>query len=134
MNFNLVVLMGNLTHDPELRVSGSGNPVCNMRLAINGRRAKKGEQAEVLYMDIVAFGKTAEACKEHLAKGSRAIVQGRLRERRWEKDDQPRSKIEAIADRVQFLGGKKETPEAPGEAGPADPADSGEAGDEELPY
>ena len=132
---NLVVLTGNLCENPELRYSGTGKGVCNMRLAVNGRRAKEGEQDEVVFIDATAFGKTAEACKEHLSKGSRINVQGRLRQRKWEKDGQPHSKIEVLVDRIDFLSGKKGAgADAPGEAGTEAQAESGETGDEELPY
>ena len=104
---NLVVLMGHLCQAPSLRYSGNGNPICSLRLAVNGRRAKEGEQEEVLFMDVIAFGKIAEACKEHLAKGSPVLAQGRLQQRSWDKDGEQRSKVIVVADKIRFLGSKQ---------------------------
>ena len=113
-------------------------PVANFSLATSESRKDKesGEKTEKTeWHRCAAFGKTAEACKEHLSKGSRINVQGRLRQRKWEKDGQPHSKIEVLVDRIDFLSGKKGAgADAPGEAGTEAQAESGETGDEELPY
>ena len=108
MNMNLVVLAGNLTRDPELRVVSSGQPVANIGLAVNRRwKDKSGEQKEeTLFITVVAWGRTAELCAEHLRKGASVAVEGRLQSRSWEdKDGGKRSTIEVVADRVHF--GKK---------------------------
>ncbi len=103
--FNKVILIGNLTRDPELRYTPSGTPVVNFSLAVN-RRYRQGDESkeEVCYVDIVAFGRQAEHCGQYLSKGDGAIIDGRLQQRRWETDDgQKRSKHEVVAQTVTFL-------------------------------
>jgi single-strand DNA-binding protein len=121
-NFNKVILLGNLTRDPELRYTPNNAPVCSFDLAINRNyTTQAGERREeVCYVTIVAWGKQAETCNEYLSKGRPALVEGRLSLRSWETPDgQKRSKHEVVADRVQFLGGRKgaeaETAPSPGE-------------------
>ncbi len=109
-NFNKVILLGNLTRDPELRYTASNAPVCSFDLAVNrSYTTQAGERRdEVCYITIVAWGKQAETCAEYLGKGRSALVEGRLSLRSWETPDgQKRSKHEVVADRVQFLGGRK---------------------------
>lgn len=104
-SFNKVILMGNLTKDPEIRYTPSGTPVATFGLAVN-RRYKQGEELkdEVCYIDIVVFGKQAEHCGQYLNKGAGVIVDGRLQQRRWETDDgQKRSKHEIVAQTINFL-------------------------------
>lgn len=121
-NFNRVILLGNLTRDPELRYTPNNAPVCSFDLAINRNyTTQAGERREeVCYVTIVAWGKQAETCAEYLSKGRPALVEGRLSQRSWETPDgQKRSKHEVVADRVQFLGSRKgaeaETAPSPGE-------------------
>lgn len=121
-NFNKVILLGNLTRDPELRYTPNNAPVCSFDLAINRNyTTQAGERREeVCYITIVAWGKQAETCNEYLSKGRPALVEGRLSLRSWETPDgQKRSKHEVVADRVQFLGSRKgaeaETAPSPGE-------------------
>ncbi len=109
-NFNKVILLGNLTRDPELRYTPSGQPVCNFDLAVNRSfTTQTGERRdEVCYITIVTWGKQAETCAEYLAKGRTALVEGRLSQRSWETPEgQKRSKHEVVADRVQFIGARK---------------------------
>lgn len=129
VTFNRVVLAGNLVRDPEIRYLPSGLPVASFPIAVNSRTKQGGEvKEEVSYFDIVAFGKTGELCAEYLSKGRAALVEGRLRQRTWDKDGVKRSKIEVVADNVQFLGGKG----APGEGrGGAPPP---EAGEDDVPF
>jgi len=104
-SFNKVILMGNLTKDPEVRFTPGGTPVATLALAVN-RRYKQGEalKDEVCYVDVVVFGKQAENCGQYLGKGHGVIVDGRLQQRRWETDDgQKRSKHEIVAQTVNFL-------------------------------
>ncbi len=124
-NFNRVILMGNLTRDPELRYTPAGSPVCNFDLAVNrSYTTQAGERRdEVCYITIVAWGKQAETCAEFLSKGRTTLVEGRLSQRSWETPEgQKRSKHEVVADRVQFVGGRKgpeeETPPASAEEEP----------------
>jgi len=105
ISFNKVILIGNLTKDPEVRFTPSGTPVANFRIAVNHRYKQGGEMRDdVCYIDIVVFGKQAESCGQYLNKGDGVIVDGRLQERRWETDDgQKRSKYEIVAQQVRFL-------------------------------
>src|SRR3990172_3778665 len=118
-SYNRVILMGNLTRDPELRYTPSGAPVCSFDLAVNrSHTPQSGERRdEVCYVTIVAWSKQAETCAEYLKKGRGALVEGRLTQRSWETPDgQKRSKHEVGADRVQFLGGRREPAEEPAPA------------------
>lgn len=103
--FNKVILMGNLTRNPELRYTPNGTPVASFGLAVS-RRFKQGEdlKEEVCFVDIVVFGKQAEHCGQYLSKGNGAIIEGRLQQRRWETEDgQKRSKHEVVAQSVTFM-------------------------------
>lgn len=105
-NFNKVMLMGNLTRDPELRYTPSGAAVASFGLAVN-RRYKQGEEwkDEVCFVDITVWGKQGENCAEYLHKGSSAFIEGHLRFHTWEADGgQKRSKLDVVANTVQFLG------------------------------
>jgi single-strand DNA-binding protein len=104
-NYNKVILMGNLTRDPELRYTPNGTAVSTLSLAVNRRPKPDTQEKEVDFFDIVVFGKQAENCSEYLRKGSPILVDGRLQQRRWETDEgQKRSKVEVVAFSVQFLG------------------------------
>lgn len=109
-SFNKVILIGNLTRDPELRYTVNGTAVTNFCVAVNHRYKQNEEmKEEVNFFDIVAFDKQAESCAEHLSRGRSVLVEGRLQQRRWETDDgQKRSKVEIVANIVQFLGGERE--------------------------
>ncbi|MEO6308899.1 MAG: single-stranded DNA-binding protein [Nitrospiraceae bacterium] len=103
--FNKVVLLGNLTRNPELRYTPNGIPVASLGLAVS-RRYKQGDELkeEVCFVDIVVFGKQAEHCGQYLSKGNGIIVDGRLQQRRWETEDgQKRSKHEVVAQTVTFM-------------------------------
>ena len=104
-SLNQVFLMGNLTRDPELRQTPTGQSVCGFSLALN--RSYKGsddEWKEVTdYIDIVAWGPLGERVAQYLTKGRRCLVQGRLQSRSWEQDGQKRSKVEVLANDVTFL-------------------------------
>lgn len=105
MSFNLVVLEGRLTRDPELKNVGS-TQVCKFALAVS-RKFKDTE--ETIFMDIAVWGAQAPACGQYLKKGSNALVQGTLKEERWNaQDGTPKTKIVVNADKVVFLGGKKD--------------------------
>lgn len=110
--YNKVILIGNLTKDPELRYTPQGTPVASFRLAVN-RRYKQADEVkqETTFIDNVVFGKQAESCSKYLNKGSSVLVEGRLQERKWESNGQQRSKFEVIAQSVRFLskrGGSQE--------------------------
>jgi single-strand DNA-binding protein len=108
--FNKVILIGNLTKNPELRYTPSGTPVASFGLAVN-RKFRQAEELkeEVCFIDIVVFGKQAEHCGQYLSKGSGVIVDGRLQQRRWESEDgQKRSKHEVVAQTVTFMPKRQE--------------------------
>lgn len=105
---NQVILMGNLTRDPELRNTPSGQSVCSFSLALNrAYKDQSGEWKEATdYIDIVAWGPLGERVAQYLSKGRRCLVQGRLQSRSWEQDGQKRSKVEVLANDVTFLDGR----------------------------
>ncbi|MBQ27352.1 MAG: single-stranded DNA-binding protein [Nitrospiraceae bacterium] len=111
-SFNKVILMGNLTKDPELRYTPSGTSVVEFSLAVNRKFGQGEEQKdEVCFIDIVVFGKQAENCGQYLTKGNGVIVDGRLSQRRWETaEGQKRSKHEVVALNVTFMPKRQETP------------------------
>ncbi len=122
VGFNKVILIGNLTRNPELRYTPSGTPVVNFPLAVNRRYKQADDQKEeVCYVDIVVFGRQAEHCGQYLSKGDGAIVDGRLQQRRWETEDgQKRSKHEVVAQTVTFL--PKKSSSSPSTGGASDDA------------
>lgn len=103
--FNKVILIGNLTRNPEIRYTPSGTPVTSFGLAVNRRFKQAADlKEEVCYIDIVVFGKQAENCGQYLSKGNGVVVDGRLQQRRWETEDgQKRSKHEVVAQTITFL-------------------------------
>jgi single-strand DNA-binding protein len=109
-NINRVVLVGNLTRDPELRHTGGGTPVCSLRIAVNSRRKDPatGEWADKPnYFDVSVFGNQAESCNQYLSKGRPVAIDGRLEWREWEaQDGTKRQAVDIVADNVQFLGGR----------------------------
>jgi len=105
MSVNVVVLVGNLTRDPELKVVGQGTSICNLRIAVNDRKKNQqtGEWEDVPnYFTVAVFGKTAENCAQWLYRGARITVEGRLRWRSWEKDGQKREAITVDANSIVF--------------------------------
>src|SRR5690606_7171469 len=106
-SYNRVVLVGNLTRDPELRYIGSGTAVSDIGLAVNDR-VKRGDQwtDETTFVDITLWGRTAEVANEYLNKGSSVLIEGRLKLDSWEKDGQKRTKLKVVAEKMQMLGGR----------------------------
>lgn len=106
-SFNQVILMGNLTRDPELRQTPNGQNVCSFSLALN--RSFKGAdgnwQEATDFIDVVAWGPLGERVAQYLSKGRPCLVNGRLQSRNWEQEGQKRSKVEVVAQDVTFLGG-----------------------------
>jgi len=106
-NFNKVILMGNLTRDPEVRYTPSGTAVTELDMAINRRFKKSDGQSgeETCYVNkITVWGRSAENCGQYLKRGSSVLVEGRLKYDQWEKDGQKHSRLGVIAQSVQFLG------------------------------
>src|SRR5262245_1733527 len=111
-NINRVVLVGNLTRDPELRHTPSGTPVCSLRLAVNTRRKDESGQwtDKPNYFDITVWGQQGENCAQYLSKGRPVAIDGRLEWREWEaQDGSKRQAVEVVAESVQFLGGRQDS-------------------------
>lgn len=126
---NQVILLGNLTRDPELRQTPSGQSVVSFSLALNrAYKDQSGEWQEATdYIDVVAWGPLAERVSQYMSKGRRCLVQGRLQSRSWEQDGQKRSKVEVLAQDVTFLDGRGEGGEggsAPRAASPSSSSSS----------
>jgi single-strand DNA-binding protein len=132
-SLNKVLLLGNLTRDPELRYAPNGTAVARFGLAINSRY-RQGEEwkDDVCFVDVVVFGRQAETAGEYLSKGRMALIEGRLQWRSWEgQDGQKRSKHEVIAERVQFMSRARD--EGMGRPGPESPESSTDEADMSLP-
>ncbi len=118
-SFNRVILIGNLTRDPEIRYLQSGSAVADVGLAVNDKRKNANGEwiEEVTFVDVVLWGRTAEVAGEYLSKGSPVFIEGRLKLDRWEgKDGQKQSKMRVVCERMQMIGAKGEG------RGPASPA------------
>jgi len=132
-SFNKVILLGNLTRDPEVRYTPNGIAVASFAIAVN-RKYKQGDETkeEVSYIDIVVFGKQAESCGQYISKGDSVLIDGRLQQRRWETEDgQKRNKIEVVAQAVNFMpkrasGGGSAHGHGHAEPSPEIPVDEGE--------
>ncbi|QDU57766.1 single-stranded DNA-binding protein [Aeoliella mucimassa] len=105
-SFNRVILVGNLTRDPELRYIPSGTAVAEIGMAVN-ERVKRNDQwvDEVNFFDVTLWGRTAEVVNQYLSKGSSVLIEGRLKYDTWEKDGQKRSKVKIIGEKMQMLSG-----------------------------
>jgi len=116
-NLNKVLLIGNLTNDPEVKYTKSGNPVASFGLAVNRKYKRDDEEIEeVCYLNIVAWNRLAEVCAEYLTKGKSVFVEGRLNQNKWEEQDGgKRSRLEVVAKTVQFLSPKDEATPLPEE-------------------
>lgn len=110
LSINNVVIGGNLTRDPQVKFLSNEKAVASFGLALNeSYKDKDGNKVEkVSFIDVEAFGRTAELIGQYLVKGSQAIVIGKLRQDTWEKDGNKQSKIKVIAENVQFIGGRKD--------------------------
>ena len=106
ISLNRILLIGNLTKDPELRYTPSGTPVANLRLAVNSsfKDQSGARKEETCFVTVVVWSKQAEICNQYLKKGRLIFVEGRLIYRSWEAEGKTRSTMEVRADRVQFLG------------------------------
>jgi len=138
-SLNKVILLGNLTRDPELRYTPNGTPVSSFGLAVN-RRYRQGDEwkDEVCFIDVVTYGRQAETVGEYLSKGSLALVEGRLQWRSWESEEgQRRSKHEVVANTVQFMPRTRD--EGTGRASPEGLGGGGEMDlsipeDDDIPF
>ncbi len=140
--FNRVVLIGNLTRDPELRQIPSGTSVAELGLATNERyRNREGELAEsTCFVDVVAWGRQAETCSQYLVKGAPVLVEGRLQFDQWQTaEGQKRNKLRVRADRIRFMGRASSPQGGRNEGRPAASAPDGGApvaidSDDNLPF
>src|SRR5580704_7287086 len=142
-SFNRVVLVGNLTRDPELRYIPSGTAVTEIGLAVNVRRkGANGEWIEeTTFVDVTLWARTAEIASEYLNKGSNVLIEGRLKLDTWEKDGKKNSKLRVIGERMQMLGargagGGGRAPATKGEPGHPPAHDEAEAPpvDDDIPF
>jgi single-strand DNA-binding protein len=152
-NINVAVITGNLTRDPELRHTGGGTAVCELRVAVNSSR-KNGQTGEwedkANYFDVVVWGAQGENCANYLSKGRPVAVEGRLDWSEWEAKDGSgkRQKVQIVAKSVQFLGSRDGSGGSGGQNGgfspstdvPADSSDfagaaaGGGGGDDDIPF
>ena len=109
-SFNKVMLMCNLTRDPELRFTANGSAVASFGLAVN-RKFKHGDEwkDDVCFVDITVWGKQGENCDEYLSKGRPAFIEGYLKFSTWESEGQKKNKLEVVANTVQFLGSRNDS-------------------------
>lgn len=109
MSLNSVNIMGNLTRDPELKNISAGKSVCTLSIANNRIYSKNNEKVtEVSYFDVDVWGAVGENCAKYLKKGSGIIVEGRLKQDRWEKDGKAQSRVRITANSVHFMPKKSD--------------------------
>jgi len=107
-NYNRVVLIGNLTREPELKYTQGGTALCKFGLAISRKFGKGDEKKEeVCFVDITAFGKVGEVVANYCEKGKPVLVEGRLNYSTWEKDGKKNHRLDVVAENVQLLGSGK---------------------------
>jgi single-strand DNA-binding protein len=145
-NFNKVLIMGNLTRDPDVRTTTSGMKIAKLGLAVNRRFRTRDDEAreETTFVDIDAFGKQAEIIERYCQKGSPLFVEGRLRLDQWESNTgEKRSKLSVVLENFQFLGSSQSqdhgsasesgsSKKAPSESGTSPAGDSIE--DDNVPF
>jgi len=107
-SFNRVILLGNVTRDPELRYISSGTAVTDIGLAVNDRRkTPTGEWVEeTTFVDVTLWGRTAEIAGEYVTKGAPLMIEGRLKLDTWEKDGKKNSKLRVVGEKMQLLGSR----------------------------
>ena len=140
-SINHVVLVGNLTRNAELKYTNSGMAISTFSLAVNQRRKKDDQWVdEAHFFDVEYFGKAAEAVNQYLVKGKQVGVEGSLRQDRWEKDGQARSKVKITASNLMLLGGRPQG-QAPGAgsapSGGQEPVEGGPPADtfeDDIPF
>jgi single-strand DNA-binding protein len=119
-SFNRVILVGNLTRDPELRYLQSGMAVTDIGLAVNDKRKNANGEwiEETTFVDVTLWGRTAEVASEYLSKGAPALIEGRLKLDSWEtQDGQKRSKLKVVGEKMQMLGARGQGGQGGGEGG-----------------
>ena len=144
-NYNKVILMGNLTRDPEVRYASSGNAIAKLGIAVNRYwRNKDGQQQEeTTFVDVDAFGRQAETISQYLKKGRPIMIEGRLKLDQWEdkQTGQKRSKLGVVLDRFEFIDSRSDggvggadisQPDAP--ATSSQSSGGGSSGDDDVPF
>ena len=137
-SFNKVILMGNLTRDPDMRTVGSGMKVARLRLAVNERRRNRDGQLQdfPIFVDVDVWDKSAELCGQDLVKGSGILVEGRLQQDTWEKNGVTHSALKVRATAVKFLSSRGDRPAAaaPASVPASEPTASGSEEDSTIPF
>ena len=136
MSINRVNISGNLTRDPELRMTSGGTQVLSFGVAVNDRRRnpQSGEWEDYPnFVDCTMFGARAEAVSRYLSKGSKVAIEGKLRYSSWERDGQRRSKLEVIVDEIEFMSRREDGAGAPPHAAVEAPPIAG-LYDEDIPF
>ncbi len=136
-SFNKVILVGNLTRDVELRQTPSGTPVADVGLAVNERRKGKNDETieETVFVDVTLWARNAEVANQYLAKGSPVLIEGRLKLDTWESQEgERRSKIKVVAERMQMLAKKGDTPSGDGASKPNETSSGDNGSDDEVPF
>ena len=148
-NYNRVILVGNLTRDPQLRYTQSGTAVSDIGLAVNDRyKNSSGEWVEEpTFVDVTLWARTAEVASEYLSKGSPVLIEGRLKYETWQTNDgQKRSKLRVVCERMQMLGGRgggqaprrdsqySQAAPAPEEYDAPPPGPAADAGGDDIPF
>jgi single-strand DNA-binding protein len=148
-NFNKVLLMGNLTRDPEVRYTPKGTAIANIGLAVNRQwTAENGEKKEeVTFVDVEVWGRQAETIGQYMAKGRPLFIEGRLKLDQWDDKEtgQKRTKLKVVCENFQFIGaprqgaeykeqgGEDSQPRRPAPSRPARPAAPPQPAEEEAP-
>lgn len=132
MSINKAIISGNLTRDPELRATAAGTPVLQFGVAVNDR-AKNQQTGQwedrPSFLDCVMFGNRAQSVAHYLSKGSKVVIEGKLRWSQWQaQDGSKRSKVEIVVDEIEFMSSRDQAapvasvaPVAPVQAAPAQP-------------
>src|SRR3954452_10461696 len=117
-SFNKVILVGNLTRDPEVRYTPKGSAVCDLAMAVNRQYSLEGgeKREEVTYVDVVLWARLAEIAGEYLAKGRPVLIEGRLQLDTWDdrESGQKRSKLRVVGENMTMLGSKGDGPSGGG--------------------
>jgi single-strand DNA-binding protein len=127
VNLNKILLIGNLTRDPELRYTPQGTAVTTIRIAANRSFKDKGGQMQkdTCFVNVVVWGQMAEVCNQYLQKGRQVFVEGRLQSRSWQNNEgKTRSVLEVVATRVQFMSSGVRQETAEGVSSGSDPAET----------
>lgn len=131
---NKIVLIGNLTHDPEARVTNNGVTICSFTIAVNRRFAPKDGERPTDFFRINAWRQLGSLCEKYLAKGRKVAVVGELQARTYEaKDGTTRISLDVEADEIEFLTPKNSEAQQPVET-PADPATFPDVSQEDIPF